>query len=823
MKLTTTKRRVATAHLSRATVLANVLRGGSSRSCLMAAFLVAGTSAGLAQAVVVQGNRRVEADTIRSYVAGNPDQARRDLMATGLFSDVRVSRRGGQTVVSVVENNTINRVAFEGNKKVNSTQLEGELQTRSRGPFSAATADADVQRILEIYRRSGRGAAQVSYRVVDLPNGRIDVVFTIVEGDKTGVKEIAFTGNHAFSSGKLRGLMTTTESNFLSWLKNSDVYDPDRIAADLELIRRYYLKNGYADFRVVSNDAVYDAARGGWVVNIVVDEGQQYRIGNVDVQSSLRDVDSATLQGQVRTGAGDTYNAEAVEKTLLGITTEVGRRGYAFAQVRPVGQRDPATGTIGVTYVVEEGPRVYVERVNIRGNTRTRDYVIRRELDLGEGDAYNKVLIDRAEKRLNNLRFFKRARITTEPGSAPDRVVLNIDVEDQPTGQFSIAGGYSTSDGFIGEIAVSESNFLGRGQYVRLAGSTGQRAQGVEFSFTEPYFMGQRLAVGFDLFSKYSDNTKYSRYENRQTGGTIRATLPITDEFSITPRYSLYQQDLKIPNTYKKPFNDCSVPLASYTALNPDGTALYPNCAYDGEASVALKEAAGKTITSLVGLTFTYNTLDNNVDPRNGIFAELKPEIAGLGGDSHYLRVTGDARYYRELFEDVVGIARVQGGHIQGFGDDLRIVDHFFLGPGLVRGFAPSGIGPRDLSADPSSNALGGTTYFGGSLEVQFPLFGLPRDLGLKGAVFADAGTLFGYSGKTAFDVNLNGQFDCARSNVQPECINVRDDKTIRSSIGASLLWSSPLGPIRFDYAFALSKADGDRTQAFRFSGGTRF
>jgi len=521
----------------------------------------------------------------------------------------------------------------------------------------------------------------------------------------------------------------------------------------------------------------------------------------------------------------------------------VARRGHAFAQVRPVGTRDPATRTIHLGYVVEEGPRVYIEQINVRGNSRTRDYVIRREFDVGEGDPYNKVLIDRAERRLNNLGYFKRVRITNQPGSAPDRVIVNVEVEDQSTGAFSVSGGYSTSDGFIGEVSVSESNFLGRGQFVRIAGSYGQRSQGVDFSFTEPYFLGYRLAAGFDLFSKYSDQTKYARYENRTTGGQLRLGLPITEEFGVTLRYSLYQQELKIPNDFKQPYNDCSVPIGGYTQLNPNGTPNRIFCEGNGEASLAIKESAGKSLTSLAGLTFNYNTLDSNKDPRNGFYGELKTDFAGLGGDTRYFRATGDARYYYELFEDVVGIARVQGGHIMGLGgDNLRIVDHFFMGPSLVRGFASSGIGPRDISSlDSRSNAIGGTTYFGGTLEVQFPIFGLPRDLGLKGAVFADAGTLFGYKGATIFDVNRNGiiegfsdQRGCTLSaTVQQECILVRDSKDIRSSVGASLLWSSPLGPIRFDYAYALTKDEGtlingvkvgaDRTQAFRFSGGTRF
>jgi outer membrane protein insertion porin family len=817
-----------------------------ARSALVALAMTSASTAVLAQNVVVEGNRRVDAETIRSYVVPRPGEslnleaARQEMLKSGMFSDVRISRRGPRIVVSVRENESVNQVVFQGTSYVKKEQLALEVQTRSRGPYSQAMIDADVQRIKEVYRRAGRGAADVSARTVSLPNGRVDVVFTIKEGGKTGVKEIRFVGNSAFSSGRLRDLMTTTESNWLSWIKTSDVYDPDRVAADLELIRRYYLKRGYADFRVVSSDAQFDAARNGWIVTVVVEEGEQYKIGQVNVDARLRDVDSNQLQRKVRTSTGEVYNAEEVEKSLQDLTREVGSRGYAFGQVRPVGMRDPATRTVNITYVVEEGPRVYVERINVRGNTRTRDFVIRRELDLGEGDAYNKVLLDRAERRLNNTGYFKRVRITNEPGSAPDRVVVNIDVEDQPTGAFSIAGGYSTSEGFIGEVSVSESNFLGRGQFVRIAGQMGQYSQGIDFSFTEPFFLDRRMAAGFDLFSKFSDNTKYSRYENRMTGGQLRLGLPFDETLTLTLRYALYQQELKIPNRVEKPFNDCTVSLGDgITTINGnrfDPIAGYEYCLANGEASIALKEAAGTTLTSAPGYTLTYNTLDSTRTPRNGFYVELKQDFAGAGGDSKYIRTMGDARYYRELTDDVVGILRAQGGYIAGWGDsgvgsnNLRIVDNFFLGPSLVRGFAPSGIGPRDMNGDFRNNALGGSTYFGGSVEVQFPFYGMPRDLGMKLAVFADAGTLFGYKGRRFFDLNGNGVFDncgpggAAINNLAyAECVNVRDSKTIRSSVGASLLWNSPLGPIRFDYAYALTKDRFDQTQVFRFSGGTRF
>ncbi|GJE39720.1 outer membrane protein assembly factor BamA [Methylobacterium persicinum] len=819
-----------------------------------------------AQQIVVQGNQRVDADTIRSYVtgtaSGSAEEARRNLLASGMFSDVKVTQSGGRTVVTVRENNLINRVVFEGNKKVEKGTLESVVESKARGPYSEATINADLARIRDVYKRFGRGTAKVTYRTVNLPNGRVDVIYEIDEGDKTGIIAINFVGNQAYSERTLRGLMSSSEMNFLSFIKTSDVYDPDRITNDLEQVRRYYLKNGYADFQVVNADARYvEGEQSGYIITITLNEGQQYSVGAVAVDSRLPGLDTEALRTDIATGVGETYNADDVEKTLTTLTRDVNRAGYPFAQVRPTGQRDPATQKVALGFVVEDGPHVYVERINIRGNTRTRDYVIRRELDFAEGDAYNRVLTDRAERRLNGLGFFKKVRFSNEPGSSPDRVVVNIDVEDQPTGSFSVAGGYSTQDGIIGEVSVSESNFLGRGQYVRLAGTGGQYSRGVDFSFTEPYFLGYRLAAGFDAFYKYSDLTRYSRYETTVYGGQLRLGLPVTEEFGVTLRYSLYNTELKVPNTLKKPYDDCSFPIPGYTATYPTGTVLngrdvsgqaaYPACAYDGEASIAIKGSQGNTLTSLAGLTLAYSTLDVVGAPHNGIYAELKPDVAGLGGDSKFFRVTADARYYKELYEDVVGFVRFQGGHVESLdGQPLRVTDQFFLGPSLVRGFAPNGIGPRDVGiADARSNAIGGSTYVGGTLEVQFPLYGVPRDLGLKGALFADAGTLFGYHGKTTFDVNgdqfINGYsngrcaFNAYTIGVEPECVNVRDKATIRSSVGASILWNSPLGPIRFDYAYALSKDEGekvfvpilgkyghigrDQTQAFRFSGGSRF
>ena len=792
-----------------------------------------------AQSVSVKGNSRVDAETIRSYFPSTDQsgvaEGVKSLNATGLFSNVNVSRQGSNVLVTVVENNVINRVAFEGNSKLKSDQLSTEVQTKSRGAYSPVVAQSDIERIKEIYRRGGRGDASVKVRTVDLPNGRIDVVFTIDEGSKTGVSAINFSGNTAFSSGRLRDLMQTTEMNYLSWLKTSDVYDPDKIAADQELIRRYYLKNGYADFRVVASDAVYDEAKKGWVLTIAVEEGAQYRVGSVNVESRLADVSAESLRKVVTIKEGDVFNGDKVEKTVEALTREVARSGYAFTSARPRGDRDAASHTIALGFVLEEGPRVYVERINVRGNTRTREYVVRREFDLGEGDAYNRVLVDRAERRLKSLGYFKNVRITNEPGSAPDRVVVNVDVEDQPTGSFAISGGYSTVDGIIGEVSITEQNFLGRGQFVRAALSLGQRTRGIDLSFTEPYLWG-RVAGGVDLFAKRNINSRYSLYDTTTVGTSLRLGFPLTEEISFSPRYSIYQSKMTIPNDSDRPYNDCSVPIDGVTPGSTGGTTVTEtnNCLTNGEASLAIKEAAGRRLTSLVGYTLAYNTLDNAKNPTDGLYTELRQDFAGVGGNAKFIRTTGDMRYYYPLYEDIIGLARVQAGNMFAWGrGELRIIDNFNMGPALVRGFAPGGIGPRDISDANNliSSGLGGTNYVGGTLEAQFPILGMPKEVGLKGAVFADAGTLFGYKGTTDFSTlfgHLPG--NCAAATVvngvkvnQAECITVRDAHTIRSSLGVSLLWASPLGPIRFDFAKAITKDQYDRTQFFRFSGGTSF
>lgn len=781
-----------------------------------------------ASSIVVHGNRRVEADTIRSYFRVGPgerldavkiDEGYKALLATGLFEDVKIGQQGGRLVVTVVESAVINRIQFEGNRSVKDEQISGEIQSKARGPLSRQLVRSDVQRIVDMYRASGRYDVRVEPKIIERPNGRVDLVFEITEGKKTTVKEIIFQGNRSFSNKRLADAIKTTESGILTLLSSKDLYDADRIEADRDLLRRFYLRNGFADVRITAAVAQFDPERRGFVVTFMIEEGDLYRFGGIDVQSNVREVDPARLRGIVRAQPGSVYNAELIEKSVEAMSVELAKSGYAFAQVRPRGDRNFESRTIDVVFVVDQGARAYIERINVRGNTRTRDNVIRREFDIGEGDAYNQALIDRAERRLKNLAYFKSVKVSSEPGSAPDRVIINVDVEEQSTGEFSVAGGYSTSDGFLAEVSIAERNLLGRGQFAKAAVQYGQRARGFELSFVEPYLFDYRLAFGIDVFAKNVMASAYQSYETRTVGGGFRLGVPITDDINMQFRYSAYQQEIKLQD-----INNCYAgvfPILPY--ISADGS-LITSC-IPAAPSIRKYANEGAVLTSLLGYTVNYNTLDNARNPSSGFLVEFKQDFAGAGGDSQFIRTTADARYYYDVGWDVTAIFRGQAGHITDWGGKgLRMLDHFFLGPTLVRGFEQAGIGPRDTTFGSTQDALGGTMYWGVSAELQYPLFFAPKDFGMKAAVFADAGSLWNYRGITSYQ----GPKDCV--SVLPGCIpgvgqtiSPSSSETIRSSVGVGLLWDSPFGPIRFDYAYALSKDATDRTQRFRFSGGGKF
>ena len=739
--------------------------------------------------IIVKGNSRVEVETVRNYVTIKPgkaysaadiDASVKALYATGLFSDVSITRSGNALVVAVVENPVINTVILEGNKKLKSEVLVTLIESKARGVMTDAKLQADAQRLRDYYAHSGRSAATVDPKVTQLPDNRVDIDFVINEGERTGIASIHFVGNKAYSEQRLRGIIQTRQTNWLSWLSKRDVYDQDKLDHDQELLRRYYMSHGFADFRVISVDHQFDDVKEKYYVTFTVEEGEKYNFGAINIDSSIPGVDSASLMSVVLTRSGTVFNSTSVEKTIEALTIELSKNGYAFAQVRPRGDRNYEAHTVDVTYIIDEGPRVYVERIDIHGNSKTRDYVIRREFDLSEGDAYNRVLVDKAERRLRDLDFFKNVSITTQPGSAADKVIIDVTVEEKSTGSFAVAGGVSTSDGMIAEISMDEQNFLGRGQQLRIAVGTGLGGFGsgtndrsYTVSFTDPYFLGNHMSFGVDGYLSQSSSSSKRPFDDSTTGGTLRLGLPITDETFLQLNYKLFQDS--ISNN-----KGCVAPVNA-------------NCTYFPE---------GDTLTSSLGYAATYSTLDSKLDPREGTYLKVSQDFAGAGGDTRYVRTLADARFYQEVApdSDVIGYVRLAGGNITGIGQPVRALDNFFKGGETVRGFESFGYGPRDTTTD---TAVGGKNFWVGTAELQFPMPALPPDFGLRGAVFADAGSLYG--------------FDNSNPSIHD------DDGTIRSSVGASILWNSPFGLLRADFAHVLTKGTDDKTQMFRFSAGTQF
>lgn len=836
-----------------------VLRGGLTAALVFfampvavsvtAALVTSPAAAQTADSIAVEGNRRVEVETIRSYFKPGPggrlDQGRIDdglkaLIETGLFQDVRINQAGGRLVVTVVENPVIGRVAFEGNKKVKDEQLTAEIQSKPRGTLSRPMVQSDALRIAEIYRRSGRYDVRVTPEVIEQPNNRVDLVFTVEEGAKTGVRSIEFIGNNAFSSYRLKDVIKTHESNFLSFLASGDLYDPDRVEADRDLIRRYYLKHGYADVQVVAALTEYDPEKKGFLVTFKIEEGQQYRVGSVEFQSTIPNLDPNSFRSYSRVSVGSLYNAEALEKSVEEMSIEASRRGYSFATVRPRGDRNFDNHTVSIVFAIDEGPRTYIERIDVRGNTRTRDYVIRREFDLSEGDAYNRALVDRAERRLKNLDFFKSVKVVTEPGSSSDRIILVVDLEEKSTGDFSVSGGYSTSDGALAEVSVSERNFLGRGLFAKASVSYGQYSRGYSLSLVEPYLLDYRVALGLDLYQRQQLANSYVSYTTKTLGFSPRLGFGLREDLSLQVRYSIYQQEISLPDALNNCNNNFGTsayfPTPGYINAGNFNNTGYGNygCLGDGEAAlpVRIELQDGKALTSAIGYTLTYNTLDNNKNPTDGLLIDFRQDYAGVGGDVSYLKSAFDAKYYTPLVADIVGLIHVQGGILnEAGGKDIRMLDHFQMGPNLVRGFAPNGIGPRDISnygLTGYGDALGGTKYWGASAELQMPFWFLPKEVGVKGAIYADAGSLWDYKGPTSWSLtNQVNTATCvpATKNDVGTCAGMTydDSNLVRTSVGVGLIWASPFGPLRFDYAIPLTKGQFDRVQQFKFGGGTSF
>jgi outer membrane protein insertion porin family len=755
-----------------------VVTGGSVATLVSAV----PAEAAVISSVQVRGADRVSAETVKANITILPgknfsnadiDASIRRLFATGYFSDVRITVSGGTLVVVVNENQLINQVVFNGNKKIKDDKLRGVVRSQSLGPYSETAVEADLQAIRDAYAAIGRSDATVTTQTYPLGNGRVNLAFVINEGDRTKISKINFVGNQAYSNGRLESVIITKESGMLSFLTRKDVYSEDKLRADEEALRQFYFNNGYADFQVISSEAILDESTNEYVVTFTVDEGQRYNFGEVNVESTVEGIDPEELKGLLESRSGKVYRARDVQNSMSEISQRVAAKGYPFARVTPRGNRDLGNGTIAVDYLVDQGERAYVERIEIRGNTRTRDYVVRREFDISEGDAFNQEVIARAKRRLEALGFFSAVNISTSPGSQADRVVVVVDVQDQSTGAFGIGAGYETgsSGGFKLEASIEEKNFLGRGQYIRVAAGGGDDSRDYSLAFTEPYFLGYRLAAGFDVFSRENDDEDF--YSVNTRGFVLRVTAPITESLSTTLRYNYTELDYSSSDVTKLSF--------------------------------PYRDVVGKDLLrSSVSQSITYDTLDNRSEPREGFIATLTHEFAGLGGDSEFYKISGKARYFHTLLEDadVIGSIAVGGGHVMPTNGNLKVYDQFTLSANEVRGFESGGLGPRMTV---TGDTLGGTTYFTASAEATFPLPLISRDAGFRGAVFADAGTLYGN------DVNLGG--DAVRGT----------DMTWRASVGASVIWTSPFGPLRFDYAIPVVKESFDEIQRFKFGISSQF
>jgi len=728
-------------------------------------------SGGTIEEIRIEGAQRVDPTTVRSYMRVNPgepfdpvriDSSLKSLFATGLFADVTLRRDGNALIVVVTENPIINQIAFEGNLRIDDEILEAETELRPRVVFTRTKVQNDLQRILELYRRQGRFAATVDAKVIQLEQNRVDLVFEINEGPTTEIQSINFIGNREFSDSTLRGEIATSESAFWRFLSTTDTFDPDRLTFDRELLRRFYLQEGYADFQILSAVAELTPDRESFIITFTLEEGQQYQFGDIEVSTTLKDLDPENLKEQVTTESGETYNATEVEDTITNLTESASNLGFAFVEVRPRVDRDREQRLINLTYEIREGPKVYVERIDIEGNIRTLDRVIRRQFALVEGDAFNASLLSRSRKRVDRLGFFKTVEVSTTPGSEADQLVITTEVEEQSTGDLSFAAGFSTDSGPLGSITLRERNLLGRGQDLSVGFTLSAKSSQLNLSFTEPYFLDRDLSAGFDIFRTQTENDE-SSFDLNRIGGSLRAGYDLYPEVRQVWTYTLEHEDI----------HDV-----------------------DDDAAPQVRADQGTDLESSIGQSVRWDTRDKRFDPREGHVVRLGTTLAGLGGDVRYIQATLGGAYYYTIVGDVTASIASEAGNIQGISYDTKVSDRFFLGGRQLRGFKTSGVGPRQ-----QGDALGGKRFYTGSLELSFPV-GLPPELNFRGRVFSDMGA--------AWDVDADTP-------------NIQDSSSPRVSVGTGFSWISPFGPVVVDLGWAVIEEDFDKTELFNFSFGTRF
>lgn len=846
--------------LSLATALSASMVSGS----LLAAKAQAPATSERIRTIQVEGNERIEDRTIQSYLLvepGDPFDAERidlslkTLFATGLFADASFEKSGQDLIVRVVENPIINRVIFEGNSAIDDDKMREEIQVAPRGIFTAARVQADVQRILELYRQSGRFAATVEPQYKPLEQNRVDLVFVMNEGPVTGVRAINFIGNEEYADRRLRSEIATRQSRWWRFFSSNDNYDPGRLEYDRELLRQFYQNNGYYDFRVVSAVADLTPDQEDFYITYTIDEGDQYNFGSIDVETQLDKLNGPALRTALSIQEGDLFRGNRIESAIDTLTYAAGIAGYAFVDITPDLRPNPDTNTVDVTFAIDEGPRVYIERINIVGNTRTLDKVIRRELRVSEGDAFNRVLLDRSRNRVRALGYFKEVEITENPGSEADRTVVDITVEEQPTGELSFAAGYSSVDAFLFDVSVSERNLRGRGQTAIARLSASQRQQYVDLRFREPRFLDRNLAAGIDLFSSRSDfsNIGLGGFTSDTIGAGLNLGFPLTENTNLGLRYRLQQDklDIELGNVVIDANGDTLIITDTFDSGTPDDPSddiTFERAAQPGDvdlpATALVVDACSPLyndrrfsdcrneraeLSSIIGYTFNWDRRNDPIQPTGGFDMSFSQDLAGVGGDVQYIRTEGSAATYRGIFKGVRASVRVSGGYIGSWGDDdgIRINNRFFRGGSTFRGFDVAGLGPRRIvrEVDGEGNvirtrkgrALGGKAYYQATAELTFPNF-LPEEYGIDTALFFEAGSVGELDNIDVEPASL--------TRIGADLFAIEQSKTsmaLRASAGLSVGWDSPFGPIRFDFSQILRKEEYDRTETFRFSTSTRF
>lgn len=819
---------------------------------------------GSIRSIVVEGNKRIEARTVQSYLLLEPgdafdpdriDLSLKTLFATNLFADVSIDRRGDDLVVRVVENPIINRVIFEGNRALKDDKLREEIQAAPRGVFTAARVQTDVQRVLEMYRRSGRFAAKVEPKYKPLEQNRVDLIFEITEGPVTGVRAINFIGNEEYSDSRLRSEIVTRQSRFWRFFSSNDNYDSGRLEFDREQLREFYQNNGYYDFRVTSAVAELTPDQKDFYVTFTVDEGRQYDFGVIKVETALEKLDAGILQGVVPIQEGELFRGDQIEGTIDALTYAAGVAGYAFVDIRPQISVNEETGRIDITFAIDEGPRVYIDRINIVGNTQTLDRVVRRELRIAEGDAFNRILLDRSRNRIRALGFFKEVEIVESPAEEPDRTNVDIKLTEQSTGELSFAAGFSSVDSYLFDLSASQRNLRGRGQSVVARTSLSSRQQIVDFRFTEPRFLDRNLSAGVDLFATRQDFEEFTGFTSETIGGGLRVAFPLTDRMQLGLSYRLQADDVNIADRNIIIDQNGNL-LRSFTQTAGMGT---PDDISDdvyrepeigdvmpGETLVdicdplyTLRDTICRSerndISSIVGYNFFWDQTNDPITPTRGFDFRLSQDFAGIGGDVKYIRTETGATFYRGVWRDVVASAKFSAGYVLPLDEDqgVRINNRFFRGGSTFRGFDVAGLGPREILRifDPNTgqvldtrrlNSLGGNAYYQGTFELTVPNF-LPEEYGIRSAVFVDVGTLgiLADADKGSPVVITDGS-SIGFPGAQAVRIS-KDAASLRASAGLSVFWDSPFGPIRFDFSQILRKEEYDKTESFRFSTSTQF